>query len=141
MVLWERPNISSRSARPVCPWRVTLSPACVSSAWSAHTQAEGMVSVCTFVAHSVTIETWLGPPDKDKFWRHCVGIGWGFPVQLELDRPLGNRELVDPACALDRYTHLIACEESKLARTGQHLQHAQQSGSTLRKRGKWRTGS
>ena len=68
-------------------------------------------------ADTVTIETWLGPPNNDGFWRHCVGTGWGFPVRLELNSPLGDRELVDPACALDRYADLIACKESKLVRT------------------------
>ena len=68
---------------------------------------------------TVTIETWLGPPEGDGFWPGCEGTGWGFPVQVELDSPLGNRELVDPACKLDRYTHWIACEEAKLSRLGQ----------------------
>ena len=65
-------------------------------------------------AHTVTIETWLGPPEGDGFWPGCEGTGWGFPVVVGLDSPIGDRELVDPACELDRYSHLIACEHSKL---------------------------
>lgn len=69
-------------------------------------------------ADTVTIETWLGPPESDLFWRGCVGVGWGFPVQVNLKAPLGSRTLVDPACELGRYAHWIACKQSKLTRLG-----------------------
>ena len=42
---------------------------------------------------------------RDEFWSGCVGTGWGFPVRVELESPLRNRELVDSACELDRYAH------------------------------------
>ena len=29
---------------------------------------------------------------------------------MELDSPLGNRQLVDPACSLDRYADWVVCE-------------------------------
>ncbi len=61
-------------------------------------------------ADTVTIETWLGPPEGDGFWPGCKGTGTGFSVRVELDSPLGNRQLVDPACNLNRYAHWIVCE-------------------------------
>ena len=67
-------------------------------------------------ADAVTIETWLGPPEREGHWRGCVGFGWGFPVQVKTENPLGNRELVDPACEMERYAHWVACRESKLIR-------------------------
>lgn len=65
-------------------------------------------------ADTVTIETWLGPPDRDGFWPGCEGTGWSFPVEVKLESPLGNRELLDPACELDRYGIFGVCEHSKL---------------------------
>lgn len=67
-------------------------------------------------ADTVTIETWLGPPEEEGFWPDCEAVGWGFSVQVKLESPLGSRELVDPACELQRYAHWIACKESKLIR-------------------------
>ena len=63
-------------------------------------------------ADTVTIETWLGPPEGDGFWPGCKGTGTGFPVRVELDSPLGNRRFVDPACDLDRNDNFIVCGES-----------------------------
>ncbi len=62
-------------------------------------------------ADTVTIETWLGPPEGDGFWPGCKGTGAGFSVRVELDSPLGHRRFVDPACDLDRYAHWVVCEE------------------------------
>ncbi len=62
-------------------------------------------------ADTVTIETWLGPPEGDGFWPGCKGTGTGFPVRVELDSPLGNRRFVDSACNLDRHAHLSVCED------------------------------
>ena len=67
-------------------------------------------------AETVTIETWLGPPERDGFWPGCMGTGWAFQVVVKLDRPLGNRELLDPACELVRYGNFAVCERSKLTR-------------------------
>ncbi len=67
-------------------------------------------------AETVTIETWLGPPERDGFWPGCIGVGWSFPVEVKLESPLGNRELLDPACELDRYGNFGVCEHSKLFR-------------------------
>lgn len=61
-------------------------------------------------ADTVTIETWLGPPQGDGFWPGCKGTGTGFPIQVELNKPLGNRRFVDPACSLDRHADLNVCE-------------------------------
>lgn len=61
-------------------------------------------------ADTVTIETWLGPPQGDGFWPGCKGTGTSFPVRVELNKPLGNRRFVDPACALDRHADLGVCE-------------------------------
>lgn len=63
-------------------------------------------------ADTVTIETWLGPPEGDGFWPGCKGTGAGFPVRVELDSPLGNRRFLDPACDLDRYASWIVCGDS-----------------------------
>ena len=62
---------------------------------------------------TVTIETWLGPPDRDGFWPGCMGTDWAFPVEVKLENRLGNRELLDPACELDRHDHFVACEHPK----------------------------
>ena len=61
-------------------------------------------------ADTVTLETWLGPPEGDGFWPGCKGTGTGFPVRVELDSPLGNRQIVDPGCDLDRHADLSVCE-------------------------------
>ena len=63
-------------------------------------------------ADTVTIETWLGPPEEDGFWPGCESVGTGFPVRVVLDSPLGTRRFVDPACDLDRYAHWIVCGNS-----------------------------
>ena len=62
---------------------------------------------------TVTIETWLGPPEsKSGFWQGChPAQGWGFTVHVELDTPLGTRTLIDPGCEMDRYTNWSACEK------------------------------
>lgn len=65
-------------------------------------------------AETVTIETWLGPPERDGFWPGCMGTGWAFPVVVKLESPLGNRELLDPACELDRYGNFVVCERPKM---------------------------
>ena len=62
-------------------------------------------------ADTVTIETWLGPPQGPGFSPYCLGQGHEFFVEVRLDTPLGNRLLIDPACALDRYAHLLACPQ------------------------------
>lgn len=65
-------------------------------------------------ADVVTIETWLGAPLEDGFWPGCLGMGLGISVKVKLEKPLGNRELVDPACELDRHAKYLACKHSKL---------------------------
>lgn len=65
-------------------------------------------------AETVTIETWLGPPERDGFWPGCLGVGWSFPVSVTLETPLGSRELLDPACELDRHSNFEVCEHAKL---------------------------
>jgi len=67
-------------------------------------------------AETVTIETWLGPPEGDGFWPGCLGVGWSFPVEVKLASPLGNRDLLDPACELDRYSNFEVCEHAKATR-------------------------
>ncbi len=67
-------------------------------------------------AETVTIETWLGPPERDGFWPGCLGVGWSFPVEVTLDSPLGNRDLFDPACVLDRHSNFQVCEHAKATR-------------------------
>ena len=60
--------------------------------------------------HTVTIATRLGPP---RGWRFRVGcwttVGYGFAVDVQLDRPLGDRALIDTACYLERYAYRPAC--------------------------------
>ncbi|MDE0120420.1 MAG: hypothetical protein OXS33_01640 [bacterium] len=64
-------------------------------------------------ADTVTIETWLGPSERDDFRMDCLkGVGTGFSVRVVLDRPLGNRQFADPACNLDRYAHWFVCRDS-----------------------------
>ena len=63
-------------------------------------------------AHTIIIETWLGPPERDGFWPGCKGTGTGFPVQVELNSPLDDRQFVDPACDLDRYARWTECRSS-----------------------------
>lgn len=60
-------------------------------------------------ADTVTIETWLGPPEADGFWPKCKGTGAGFSVRVELEDPLGNRRFVGPACNLDRHARTAVC--------------------------------
>lgn len=62
-------------------------------------------------ADTVTIETWLGPPEGDGFWPKCKGTGTGFSVRLELSSPMGIRRFVDPACNLDRYARWMVCRD------------------------------
>ena len=62
-------------------------------------------------ADTVTIETWLGPPQGEGFSSLCIGTGHGFFVEVRLNSPLGNRALIDPACELDRYAHLPECPD------------------------------
>lgn len=38
----------------------------------------------------------------------------GIPVVVKLESPLGNRELLDPACELDRYGNFVVCERPKM---------------------------
>ena len=63
-------------------------------------------------ADTVTIETWLGPPEGDGFWPGCKGTGTGFSVRVALDSPMDNRRFVDPACDLDRYARWAVCGNS-----------------------------
>ena len=62
-------------------------------------------------SQTVIIETWLGPSERKwRFWRKCQpAVGYGFLVQVQLESPLGNRVLIDPACYLDRYAGWGVC--------------------------------
>lgn len=64
-------------------------------------------------ADTVTIETWLGPSERDGFQIGCMkGVGTGFSVRVVLDSPLGNRRFVDPACTFDRFANWNVCGDS-----------------------------
>ena len=61
-------------------------------------------------ADTVSIETWVTAPTKRGFWQGCPAAGWSFPpVEVHLDAPLGGRDLVDPACSLERHHNWGVC--------------------------------
>ena len=61
----------------------------------------------------LTARAWLGPPEGDGLWPECKGAEFGFDMRVELEGLLGNRELVGPACELDRHANWIVCEKAK----------------------------
>ena len=61
-------------------------------------------------ADTITIKTWLGPPDDWGFARRCANpVGHSFLVRVELGSPLGDRTLIDPACELEGHARKLVC--------------------------------
>lgn len=59
----------------------------------------------------MTIETWVAAPTERGFWQGCSAVSAFFPVvEVHLDAPLGERDLVDPACSLDYYHNWYSCQ-------------------------------
>jgi len=45
--------------------------------------------------------------------RSCSDVGVSYDIQVRLDAPLGDRELVDGACQMTKYAHYIVCGQTK----------------------------
>lgn len=43
----------------------------------------------------------------------CSDVGVSYDVQVRLDAPLGDRELVDGACQMPKYAHYTECGQNK----------------------------
>lgn len=56
----------------------------------------------------VIVSAWLAEPETPRP-TECAGMSADLPAVVELEEPLGDRELVDPACELPRYRHHAAC--------------------------------
>jgi hypothetical protein len=45
--------------------------------------------------------------------RSCSDVGVSYDIQVRLDAPLGDRELVDGACQMPEYSHYIVCRQDE----------------------------
>ncbi|MCD4535893.1 hypothetical protein LRP67_17535 [Nocardioides sp. cx-169] len=43
----------------------------------------------------------------------CSDVGVSYDIQVRLDAPLGDRELVDGACQMPEYAHYLDCGQNK----------------------------
>lgn len=43
----------------------------------------------------------------------CSDVGVSYDIQVRLDAPLGDRELVDGACQMPKYAHYIVCGQNE----------------------------
>lgn len=108
LVPWEIAEVRSETE-----WVISaLSYACVLGGGGNEEAVETLDRVAVYeTVEAVTIETWLGPSDRKwRFWRGCEpATGYGFPAKVQLESPLGDRTLIDPACALERHARASAC--------------------------------